>query len=47
MLAALVMQHADNLLKCFSTSLSIVLSVAASVALFHFKVRPLVCLPEA
>ncbi|GAA6009438.1 uncharacterized protein JCM10292_004292 [Rhodotorula paludigena] len=37
LLSALVMQHADNLLKCFSTSLSIVLSVAASVALFHFK----------
>lgn len=37
--AALVMQHADNLLKCFSTSLSILLSVAASVVLFSFHVR--------
>jgi len=33
------MQHADNLLKCFSTSLSILLSVAASVVLFSFHVR--------
>ncbi|BGP03760.1 Nucleotide-sugar transporter-domain containing protein [Rhodotorula toruloides] len=38
LLSALVMQHADNLLKCFSTSLSILLSVAASVILFSFHV---------
>ncbi|GAA6052845.1 hypothetical protein JCM3770_006278 [Rhodotorula araucariae] len=38
LLSALVMQHADNLLKCFSTSLSILLSVAASVVLFHFHI---------
>ncbi|GAA5917865.1 hypothetical protein JCM5296_006661 [Sporobolomyces johnsonii] len=38
LLSALVMQHADNLLKCFSTSLSILLSVAASVVLFQFQV---------
>ncbi|GAA5927500.1 hypothetical protein JCM1841_000942 [Sporobolomyces salmonicolor] len=37
LLSALVMQHADNLLKCFSTSLSILLSVAASVVLFQFQ----------
>ena len=36
---ALVIQYADNLLKCFSTSLSILLSVAISVAVFDFQVR--------
>ncbi|GAA5839854.1 hypothetical protein JCM9279_005188 [Rhodotorula babjevae] len=43
LLSALVMQHADNLLKCFSTSLSILLSVAASVVLFSFHVTPGIC----
>ncbi|GAA6042392.1 hypothetical protein JCM8097_004494 [Rhodosporidiobolus ruineniae] len=38
LLSALVMKHADNLLKCFSTSLSILISVAASVLLFNFRV---------
>ncbi|GAA5988482.1 hypothetical protein JCM11641_007166 [Rhodosporidiobolus odoratus] len=38
LLSALVMQYADNLLKCFSTSLSILLSVAASVVLFDFQI---------
>ncbi|KAM0789843.1 hypothetical protein ACM66B_006690 [Microbotryomycetes sp. NB124-2] len=38
LLGALVIQHADNLLKCFSTSLSILLSVALSVLLFDFHV---------
>ncbi|KAK4051525.1 hypothetical protein OIV83_002665 [Microbotryomycetes sp. JL201] len=38
LLGALVIQHADNLLKCFSTSLSILLSVALSVVLFDFHV---------
>ncbi|GAA5877062.1 hypothetical protein JCM8547_007296 [Rhodosporidiobolus lusitaniae] len=38
LLSALVMQYADNLLKCFATSLSILLSVAASVVLFNFHV---------
>lgn len=37
---ALVMQHADNISKCFSTSLSILLSFAASMYLFGFQVRP-------
>ncbi|GAA6025324.1 hypothetical protein JCM10207_006246 [Rhodosporidiobolus poonsookiae] len=37
LLSALVMQYADNLLKCFSTSLSILISVAASVVLFNFR----------
>ncbi|BGP20479.1 hypothetical protein JCM10213v2_008640 [Rhodosporidiobolus nylandii] len=38
LLSALVMQYADNLLKCFSTSLSILISVAASVVLFDFQI---------
>ncbi|GAA5833644.1 hypothetical protein JCM11251_003192 [Rhodosporidiobolus azoricus] len=38
LLSALVMQYADNLLKCFSTSLSILISVAASVVLFNFHI---------
>ncbi|SCV74579.1 BQ2448_7608 [Microbotryum intermedium] len=38
LLGALVMKHADNLLKCFSTSMSILLSVVASVFLFNFQV---------
>ncbi|KAK4056347.1 hypothetical protein OIO90_002490 [Microbotryomycetes sp. JL221] len=38
LLGALVIQYADNLLKCFSTSLSILLSVALSVWLFDFHV---------
>ncbi|SGY85540.1 BQ5605_C009g05762 [Microbotryum silenes-dioicae] len=39
LLGALVMKHADNLLKCFSTSMSILLSVVASVFLFNFQVN--------
>jgi UDP-sugar transporter A1/2/3 len=35
---ALVMQYADNILKCFSTSLSILLSFVASIYLFSFQV---------
>lgn len=35
---ALVMQYADNILKCFSTSLSILLSFVASIYLFQFQV---------
>jgi hypothetical protein len=35
-----VMKYADNLLKCFATSLSILLSVVASVVLFDFNVSP-------
>lgn len=39
--SALVMQHADNIAKCFSTSISIILSFIASVYLFNFHVRSL------
>lgn len=38
LLNALVMRHADNLLKCYAVSVSIVLSFAASVVLFEYKV---------
>lgn len=34
------MRHADNLLKCFSISVSIVLSFAISIVLFDYRVRP-------
>ncbi|KAG6874215.1 hypothetical protein C0995_003761 [Termitomyces sp. Mi166 len=34
---AMVIKYSDNILKGFATSLSIVLSFLASVALFHFK----------
>ncbi|GAA5883408.1 hypothetical protein JCM16303_003781 [Sporobolomyces ruberrimus] len=40
LLSALVMQHADNLLKCFATSLAILLSLVASVVLFDFTITP-------
>ncbi|KAM0749148.1 hypothetical protein T439DRAFT_327640 [Meredithblackwellia eburnea MCA 4105] len=36
LLGALVQQHADNIAKCFSTSLSILISFVASVGLFGF-----------
>lgn len=34
---AVVIQYADNLLKCFSTSVSILISVILSVFLFDFQ----------
>ena len=37
-LSALVIQYADNLLKCFATSLSILMSLLASVVIFDFSV---------
>ncbi|GAA5912959.1 uncharacterized protein JCM6883_006270 [Sporobolomyces salmoneus] len=40
LLSALVILHADNLLKCFATSLSILLSLVASVLLFDFTITP-------
>ncbi|GAA6013919.1 hypothetical protein JCM11491_000473 [Sporobolomyces phaffii] len=40
LLSALVILHADNLLKCFATSLSILLSLVASVLLFNFHITP-------
>ncbi|EKM55135.1 uncharacterized protein PHACADRAFT_255545 [Phanerochaete carnosa HHB-10118-sp] len=38
LLTALVIKYADNILKGFATSLSIVISFLASVALFHFQI---------
>lgn len=40
LITALVIKHADNILKGFATSLSIVLSFIASVVLFEFAVTP-------
>ncbi|GAA5944809.1 uncharacterized protein JCM15063_001672 [Sporobolomyces koalae] len=40
LLSALVIQYADNVLKCFATSLSILFSTAASVFLFDFSFTP-------
>ncbi|KZV61700.1 hypothetical protein PENSPDRAFT_592487 [Peniophora sp. CONT] len=41
---ALVIKYSDNILKGFATSLSIVLSFLASVALFEFRITPSFCL---
>lgn len=38
LLTALVIKYADNILKGFATSLSIVISFLSSVALFHFQI---------
>ncbi|KAJ2913444.1 hypothetical protein MD484_g6965, partial [Candolleomyces efflorescens] len=38
LITAVVIKYADNILKGFATSLSIILSFVASVALFHFRV---------
>ncbi|GJE90722.1 UDP-galactose transporter [Phanerochaete sordida] len=38
LLTALVIKYADNILKGFATSLSIVISFLVSVALFHFEI---------
>lgn len=35
---ALVMRHADSVLKCYAVSLSMVLSFAAGIVLFQYKV---------
>ncbi|KIJ23171.1 hypothetical protein M422DRAFT_196262, partial [Sphaerobolus stellatus SS14] len=40
LITAIVIKHADNILKGFATSLSIIISFIASVALFHFRVTP-------
>ncbi|TEB36392.1 hypothetical protein FA13DRAFT_1252825 [Coprinellus micaceus] len=40
LITALVIKYSDNILKGFATSLSIVISFVASVALFHFHVSP-------
>ncbi|GJE87037.1 nucleotide-sugar transporter-like protein [Phanerochaete sordida] len=40
LITALVIKYSDNILKGFATSLSIVLSFLASVALFGFRITP-------
>lgn len=39
LLAAVVIQYADNIAKSFSASVSIILSFAASVWLFHYRLN--------
>ena len=39
LIVALVVKYADNILKGFATSLSVILSAVASVFLFDFHVR--------
>ncbi|KAJ7706983.1 nucleotide-sugar transporter-domain-containing protein [Mycena rosella] len=40
LVTAIVIKYSDNILKGFATSLSIILSSLASVALFHFSITP-------
>ncbi|KAJ7578495.1 nucleotide-sugar transporter-domain-containing protein [Mycena floridula] len=40
LVTAIVIKYSDNILKGFATSLSIILSSLASVALFNFKITP-------
>jgi len=40
LLVAAVMKYADNILKCFATSISVILSCLLSVFLFDFQVTP-------
>ncbi|TFK36340.1 nucleotide-sugar transporter-domain-containing protein [Crucibulum laeve] len=40
LVTAIVIKYSDNILKGFATSLSIVLSFLASVALFNFRITP-------
>ncbi|KAJ6501997.1 nucleotide-sugar transporter-domain-containing protein [Mycena sanguinolenta] len=40
LVTAVVIKYSDNILKGFATSLSIILSFLASVALFHFRITP-------
>ncbi|KAF8205615.1 nucleotide-sugar transporter-domain-containing protein [Mycena galopus ATCC 62051] len=40
LVTAIVIKYSDNILKGFATSLSIILSFLASVALFHFRITP-------
>lgn len=37
-MTALVIKYADNIMKGFATSLAIVISFMAGVAIFHFQV---------
>jgi UDP-sugar transporter A1/2/3 len=41
LLTAMVIKYADNILKCFATSLSIILSCLASVTWFNFPLTPM------
>ena len=41
LIVALVVKHADNILKGFATSLAIILSCVASVIIFDFQLTPL------
>ncbi|KAK7019493.1 UDP-galactose transporter [Favolaschia claudopus] len=40
LITAMVIKYSDNILKGFATSLSIIFSFLASVALFHFRITP-------
>ncbi|KAJ7217013.1 nucleotide-sugar transporter-domain-containing protein [Mycena pura] len=40
LVTAVVIKYSDNILKGFATSLSIILSFLASMALFHFRITP-------
>ncbi|KAL1707206.1 nucleotide-sugar transporter-domain-containing protein [Schizophyllum commune] len=44
LVTAIVIKYSDNILKGFATSLSIVLSFLASVALFNFRITPSFCI---
>ena len=44
LIVALVVKHADNILKGFATSLAIILSCVASMIIFDFKLTPLFAL---
>lgn len=44
LVTAIVIKYSDNILKGFATSLSIVISFLASVALFDFRITPSFCI---
>lgn len=44
LIVAAVMKYADNILKCFATSISVVLSCLVSVFAFDFKITWMFCL---
>jgi len=47
LLVALVVNYADNIAKNFATSISIIISFAASVWLFDFKITSNACFPDS